>query len=70
MYFFIYISNTSLKECPKERIIYKTLSEKEITQQFSESNFPSKIHADLFDTSSPGYGGFRIGMGKTKSESV
>lgn len=68
IYLFVYTFTSSPTECPRERIIYKTLTEKEIDRQFSEENFPSKVHADLFDTSTPGFGGFTIGMGKTKSQ--
>ncbi len=54
MIFFIFFINYYFDRDYKiprenERIIYKTLVERDIDRQFSEENFPSKVYSDMFD---------------------
>lgn len=52
-------------KCPDKIIEYKYISQSDLDNQFSKSNFPSEIYNDMFNTNPTFDNRYRLDYGKT-----
>ena len=51
--------------CPPPKVVYRYVPKHTLDIQFGQENNPSEIYKDMFTTSSPWQGGYRLGNEKT-----